>query len=54
MKKDLTTHAHSNPQVFASAVPFGWSFLPQIFTEPALTIQVSVKLYFLGEVFSSQ
>lgn len=51
VKKDLTTQIHSNPWIFASAVPFGWSFLSQIFVWPALTIQFSIKLCFLGEVF---
>lgn len=44
VKKDLTTQIHSNPWIFASAVPFGWSFLSQIFVWPALTIQFSIKL----------
>lgn len=51
VKKDLTTQIHSNPWIFAPAVPFGWSFLSQIFMRPALTIQFSIKLCFLGEVF---
>lgn len=51
MKKDLTTQTLSSPPVFAPAVPFGWSFLSQIFTWPALTIQLSIKIYFLVVVF---